>query len=130
MDFVKNENELLENVKTLVSYLAGNNETERKFAKDLVKKGKCFVCAKDGPRAMFFPSRFLGYAQNTMEKHNEGVEKYEVDGKKTNNTINKLLGGEPVESEEIEKEFNKFCATQEIDYNNSKPKFWEQALHL
>ena len=61
--------ELRHNMDTLDQYLDNKTERTYSFALELVKKGVCFVVCKENGKTKFYPSRFIGYADNTMSKH-------------------------------------------------------------
>lgn len=106
MEFVKSIDEIKENMKTLDEYIDKKKEPEYSFAIDLIKRGLCFIAikAKDGYR--FYPSRFMGYAENTMSKHQNNMLK---DGRKTNPVITNILQGKPSEYIELECAYREYC---------------------
>ena len=88
MKIVSNFNELITNSQTLDGYLRSQVDPEYDFALNLIKKGTCFVAVGVSGAYKFYPSRFIGYADNSMDAHLNNVEK---DGKETNPAISKIL---------------------------------------
>lgn len=132
MDFVKNRNNLQVNADTLYDYLIGNNVEKQIFAKNLIKRGRNFVIHKIDTELRFYPSRFMGYKDNTQEKHDKsrdeirlGLNKENtVHGRKTDRHITSILGNHS-ESDEMDSEYRKFCKKYGIETNQTKKhKFW------
>ena len=79
---------LLENMNTFDMYLDSNDETERDYAINLLTRGHDFVFRIVDGEYRFYPSRFIGYADNSIESHslNPG------DGRVTNHRLNRIIG--------------------------------------
>ncbi|MCB1660680.1 MAG: HNH endonuclease, partial [Pseudomonadales bacterium] len=74
----------------------------------------------------FAPSRFIGYANNTIDKHEANHSK---DGRETTPKISKLLGKDCVFDEELEKSYREFCQALGFEANDTgafgvKRKYW------
>jgi hypothetical protein len=135
LPLIKNKNEILQNIKTLDGYLEKTNSPECEYAKGLIQRGKCFVVVSspDGGYR-FFPSRFMGYANNTMEKHEKMGEMRRItgkttrDGKVTNPRITMFLGDLIENGHEqwshFETEYKNFCRKLRIIPNSINRKFW------
>jgi hypothetical protein len=55
----------------------------------------------------FAPSRFIGYKNNTITKHESNITK---DGRETNPAISDALGvKQPIINEELEELYKKYC---------------------
>ena len=107
MNVVKEIFQLKENISTLENYLNGKTDPEYSYAMDLIKRGTCFVAVKQGDEKYhFYPSRFIGYEKNTMNKHMNNLYK---DGKETNPAISEIIGYKPSENKELEAEYKKYC---------------------
>ena len=98
--------ELRQNISTLEMYLSKRHEPEFSFALERIKRGTCFVAVLNADGYHFYPSRFIGYTANTMDKHLNNTEK---DGRLTNPAISNLLGSEPVFTEDLEKAYRQYC---------------------
>ena len=128
MDFVQNEADLLKNVETLRTYLKSTDSEEVHFAQRLIHQGLCFVVVKTNGELEFFPSRFMGYLNNTKEKHEANRSK---DGKLTNPAISRILHGKPVLSNAVWQKYKCFCEAHGITpsaLTERKPKFWERVI--
>ena len=69
MNLVAARQDILANMKRLDGYLTSETAPVQSFAFDLIKKGVCFVALPDENRIKFYPSRFIGYQDNTMNSH-------------------------------------------------------------
>ena len=71
-DIIKTRDDVIANVRTLYSYLSGvEGEGSKAWAIDKMKRGKNFVVEIIDDRICFAPSRFVGYVNNTIDKHEE-----------------------------------------------------------
>ncbi len=70
-DTIKTRDDVIQNIKTLYSYLSDGNEDHYQWAIERLKKGKNYVVEIIDSHAYFAPSRFVGYKDNTIEKHEE-----------------------------------------------------------
>ena len=106
METVRNIDELLSNCSLLDSYLCAD-DIKTEYAKDLIKKGICFVVTKNGETYKFYPSRFVGYSNNSMVQHMENSGK---DGRVTNPAITSVLGGvKPSPDRFLDEEYCRYC---------------------
>jgi hypothetical protein len=120
MEFVKTLLDIIANIRTLEKYLISRNTVERRYAEDLVKKGKTILVYKVNGQNHFAPSRFSGYINNTMDKHIMNDEK---DGRDTNPVITQIVG-RPFENEKIESSFIDYCAKLGVVPDNTKRHYW------
>jgi hypothetical protein len=102
---IKNIDELRSNLLVLDNYLS-KDEEEEKFAKNLVRRGICFVAYKINSEWRFAPSRFIGYANNSMSIHKGN---YEKDGRKTNPVISRVIKRELKMDDSLEEEYFRYC---------------------
>lgn len=83
-DFIETHEDIVQNIKTLYSYLDGKVDSEHKnWAIQRMSQGKNYVIEVVDSQIYFAPSRFVGYVDNTMEKH----EANPGNGTETNNKI-------------------------------------------
>lgn len=69
-DFIKSRADVVHNIATLYSYLdGGQGDACRDWAVGRMVGGKNFVVEYIGSRLCFAPSRFVGYIDNTKDKH-------------------------------------------------------------
>lgn len=126
MELITNEQQLIKNIETLEGYLTEGSSDEMKEATSLVKRGICFVAYEALGELRFAPSRFIGYVDNTFEKHSLNESKH---GTFTNGAIKKILHEEPLPNEILEEKYLKYCSKLGIYPNNkavfgARRKFW------
>jgi len=103
---VRSREQILENVKVLDQYLCDtDSKINREYALDRIKKGTCFVVIKAQEGYRFYPSRFIGYANNSRLIHDISYK----DGRITNVAIEAVIKTKPVFIEEMENEYIKYC---------------------
>ena len=69
-DFIETREDIVQNIKTLYSYLDGEVDSEHKdWAIHRMSRGSNYVIEVVDSQIYFAPSRFVGYVDNTMEKH-------------------------------------------------------------
>ena len=106
MRLVESLEEIKDNIETIDNYLNKKLDSEYTFALKLIKKGVCFIVAKSDNNYKFYPSRFIGYANNTMSEHLNNDEK---DGRETNPAISDILHQKCVTDKEMEREYKNYC---------------------
>ena len=83
-DYIEKREDIISNIETLYSYLHGESgEDYKQWAVDKLKRGKNMVVEVIDGHICFAPSRFVGYINNTREKHDEN----HGDGTDTDNRI-------------------------------------------
>ena len=127
MDLVKSLAELKDNMTTLDEYLANESAPECSYALDKIKRGTCFVVQKCGDDYKFYPSRFVGYVNNSMTAHERNDFK---DGRETNDAISKILEQKPSANDGLEKLYKNYCESLGFTANKTGSfgvtrKFWE-----
>lgn len=103
---VENLNELMANTKLLDKYLNSKIDPEYSFALNLIKKGTCFVVIREQNIYKFYPSRFIGYAENSIDFHMNNSNK---DGRETNLFISNILKSNPIQSNILENLYQEYC---------------------
>ena len=121
MEFVKTIEDLKKNMQTLDEYIDKKCDPEYSYAMDLIRRGLCFITIEIKYGYRFYPSRFIGYAENTMDKHLNNDER---SGLKTNPIINSILKESPSERSDLENEYTKYCKMLGVEKQNRKHKFW------
>ena len=106
MRTVQSVKEIIYNMDVLDSYLNCKCESEYSFALNLIKRGTCFIAVKSGEQYRFYPSRFIGYANNNMDSHLNNEYK---DGKETNPAISEVLGKKLGYNSDLEKAYREYC---------------------
>ena len=130
MELIETLEDLVENARTLSGYFKNGSPEELEFTKNLVSHGKAFCVFDFNGELSFFPSRFLGYKNNTKEKHENGRLNRIIDGKETTPKIDKIIKGRSLRNVKFEKEYEKFCELIGIKKRIQKirPRFWETIL--
>ena len=106
MNCIRTIEDIRENMYTLDEYLDRKCESEYSFALDRIKRGTCFIAHKTDGNYRFYPSRFMGYANNTMDAHLNNTNK---DGRITTPIISKILCQAPVYDAELDKAYRAYC---------------------
>lgn len=125
---ITNLGELWDNCEVLESYLNSGKDPEYSFALNLIRRGICFVAIESKGIYRFYPSRFVGYQENSMKKHENNEWK---DGKETNPVIGNLLGiGMPVPNASLDLAYRDYCRKLGFEPQDKgafgvKHKFWE-----
>jgi 5-methylcytosine-specific restriction protein A len=125
MDTVSTKEEIRNNIELFEKYLCGGAE-EQKFVHSLIGKGKNFIAYKIDDEFRFTPSRYIGYVNNTKDKHDGNLTK---DGKKTDPAITKIVDHKPSPSEELDTAYFSFTSKLDIKPKNiDNRKYWELDL--
>ena len=106
MELIQTISDLTNNIQTLDEYLNRKTEPSYSFALGLVKRGICFIAKASDHGYRFYPSRFIGYLNNTMTAHENNEWK---DGKETNPAISKILGCKPAPDAELDQAYQQYC---------------------
>ena len=127
MDVVKSMDEIRINMKTMDSYLIKADNPEYIYALSLISKGICFVADDSTGKFRFYPSRFIGYVNNTMSKHECNSSK---DGRVTNPAISKVLNQKPEADSEMEIAYKEYCKSLGIQVKEKgsfgvSRKYWK-----
>ena len=126
MELILDKLQLLENIETVETYLADGTENEQLDIQNYIKRGTCFVAYKIETEIRFAPSKFLGYINNSLNRHIPS----ETDGRDTNRVINTILDSKPLPNDKLEKKYFKYCNDlgiypSENGAFGAKRKFWQ-----
>lgn len=121
MKLVQSIDDIYANIQTVDIYLDEKHEPEYSYALDLVHNGRCFAAVKSGSGYKFYPSRFIGYIDNTMDKHENNENR---DGKETNPAISAILHSPLSFDPELELSYEEYCKNLGFDVYNYKRKYW------
>lgn len=127
MRVVKSIEEIKKNMKTLDNYLSKKVDLEYSYALDLIKRGICFIADNSSGEYRFYPSRFVGYANNSMDKHENNIFK---DGKETNPVISGMLGCKPAVDADLDAKYKAYCQSLGLQPNERgafgvERKYWK-----
>ena len=125
-ELVKSLEDILQNAKTINIYLSEMDTENFEYARSLIKKGTCFFVIKENNSYKFYPSRFIGYINNSKIKHESSCYK---DGRITNAAIYNILREKPLNNIFYENEYLKYCASLGIVTSKTgsyevKRKYW------
>ncbi len=124
---IKTLDELLDNCAILDEYVASRKDPEYSFALGLIKRGTCFVVLESDDVLRFYPSRFVGYQENSMSKHECNGSK---DGRVTNPAISQILNSKgPEPDTKLDALYKEYCKALGFEPNDKGTfgvdhKFW------
>lgn len=116
-DFIETRENVLENIKTLYSYLEDTTDANTyKWATGILKNGRIYVAEIIDSKLYFAPSRFIGYKSNTVQKHqsNHG------DGNQTNDKLVEFY--KKVQDERLDAAFQNVL--NQYDLSSGNKKYW------
>ena len=144
MELVKNINDIIENAKRFDNYIESGNPDEKEFAISCIGWGRCFVVVKENDNYKFYPSKYIGYKNNSVsvyydayysaeallgeEKHRDAAY-YTFDGRISNKAINKVLGCVCQKDYAMSEKFIEYCNKHELK-GSEKKKFWLNIIEL
>ncbi len=120
LQFIENTDQIIENIKTMEQYLNSDNEAEKKFARELIKKGRAMLIYKVKGHNHFAPIRFIGFKKNSMTGH---IDNEKRESRDTAPALQSLLG-KPFTHQAIEKEFLDYANTIKGDTLKATRKYW------
>lgn len=115
-DFIENRIDVVKNIYTLYSYAKSTVAVDREWALERFQKGRWYVVEPFGNTLLFAPSRFVGYKNNTREKHtsNRG------DGTETNNKFRELKLYKGIVDDYLSEQFENFMTTLGIEKKSAQ----------
>lgn len=130
MKLINHKDQLINNIDTLEGYVTSEDAYSNDAAKSLIKRGTCFVAYTIGDELRFAPSRFIGYANNKINKHSASLEK---DGRETNKVINEIFGSKPLSNEKLNLKYLDYCKRLGIQPSEkgsfgAPRKFWQLSI--
>lgn len=123
LEFVETLEDIAMNVQMLARYLKSADNKERTFAASLIKLGRNFLAVDDNKNILFFPSRFVGYKNNSYTAHSANIFK---DGTDTDPVISRILDTSYEHNSILELKYQKFCESNGIIPSKIKRKYWPQ----
>ena len=116
-DIIQFREDVIANVRTLYSYLSGDEgEDSKTWAIDKMKRGKNFVVEIIDDKVCFAPSRFVGYINNTKDKHEEN----HGDGTQTDALMKQFYT--IISDERLDQAFQ--VAVEPFGITTASKKFW------
>lgn len=130
-DYIEKRQDIISNIETLYSYLHGDSGEENKsWAIDKLVRGKNMVAEVINGHVCFGPSRFVGYLNNTKEKHDEKPG----DGTSTDDKIKRFY--KKISDERLDMLFQRLLFEYKVMPAASK-KYWipkgitiDELLHI
>lgn len=118
-DYIESREDLMKNMQTLYAYLEGKyGDEHKKWAKDIMTRGKNYVVEVVDNQIYFSPSRFAGYKDNTKDKH----ETNPGNGGQTDDKLETFYY-EATKNEELNTVFRNQMIKYGVEYNVDK-SFW------
>lgn len=144
MELVKKIDEMIENAKRFDAYIERGTPNEKHFAINCIALGRCFVVIKENDKHRFYPSKYIGYKNNSASRYEDayydaeaiqGEEKYgeasyyTFDGRVSNKAITKVLGCVCEKDHELTERFIEYCNGIGLK-GSDKRKFWKNIIEL
>lgn len=114
-DFIESRADVVKNIYTLYSYAKSPIIEDKQWALQRFKQGRWYVVEPFGNTLLFAPSRFVGYKNNTKEKHiaNHGH------GTQTNNKLRELNLYKESVDDYLSEQFKQFTKELGIETNTA-----------
>ncbi len=127
---IESIDDLWENLSEFSSYYKSDNLEKRDFFEKTIKRGWKYVCAEVDGTLMFCPSRFAGYKNNNMSRHEEKRNRRGdgLDGTKTTAQINRILAQAPNSNQSYEDDFIKLCDSLKIKPHKRVRSYWKISI--
>jgi hypothetical protein len=123
MKIISSLNQLKKNLEIVEFYLTEGNVKEQQEICDYIRRGRSFVAYNINGELRFAPSRFCGYVNNTLKKHDLNDLKHGWD---TNKAISEIIGTGPTSNEKLNKAYLKYCKELGlVSINFNKRRFWQ-----
>lgn len=122
MSHVANFNEIERNAFALLDVAHGMG-AERDLALKLIKGSFVYYPVEYEGQLAFVPSKFIGYRNNTVAKH-EALKRVEGrDGRQTNVAVDKILG-RSFADDKLDERLREYCRFLGVEVEKKKHRFW------
>ena len=116
-DFIETRDDVIRNIKTLYHYLSDENDVDTyQWASSIFKNGRIYVIEIIDSHICFSPSRFVGYKDNTKDKHKEN----HGDGNQTNDVLKNYY--QKVQDDRLDIVFQKELSRYHL--SSGEKKYW------
>lgn len=117
---VTSKRQLIKNLDRVEGYLSNGSDELYNAMAQYIARGRVFVSYIVNGEYHFAPSRFVGYIDNTLVKHQNNQEK---DGKKTTPAITHILGSRAYDSR-LDNAYLNYCEWLGVTPSKNKRSFW------
>lgn len=117
---ITTKNQLIKNLDRIEGYLSNGSDELYDAMAQYIARGRVFVSYKVNGEYHFAPSRFVGYKDNTLVKHQNNQEK---DGKKTTPAITHILGERAYDTK-LDQAYLNYCKWLGVTPSKNKRTFW------
>lgn len=117
---INSKSQLIKNLDRVEGYLSSVNEELYNTMAQYIARGRVFVTYIVDGKYHFAPSRFVGYKDNTLVKHQNNEEK---DGRITTPAITKILGSRTFDPR-LEEAYLMYCEWLDVRAANQKRTYW------
>lgn len=115
-DFIESRSDVIQNIRTLYAYLSDNDDDTVQWASSILKNGRNYVIEVLDNHVFFAPSRFVGYKDNSIEKH----QRHHGNGNHTDNELRQYY--QKVEDERLDNLFQKLLG--QFGLSSGNKKYW------
>lgn len=115
-DFIESRSDVIQNIRTLYAYLSDNDDDTVLWASSILKNGRNYVIEVLDNHVFFAPSRFVGYKDNSIEKH----QRHHGNGNHTDNELRQYY--QKVEDERLDNLFQKLLG--QFGLSSGNKKYW------
>lgn len=123
---ISSASELVENIRTVEKYLQmKKNSTEFKKMASLIQRGRNLVAYIVDGEYHFAPSRFVGYTDNSIEKHTKNINNANRNGIESTRVIShEILHDRCLPSDYLEKKYVKYCTKLGVSVHKRDRAYW------
>lgn len=116
-DFIETRDDVIRNIKTLYHYLRDEKDDDTyQWATSIFKNGRIYVIEIIDSHICFSPSRFVGYKDNTKDKHQEN----HGNGNQTNDVLKNYY--QKVQDDRLDIVFQKELSRYHL--SSGEKKYW------
>lgn len=120
---VSSMEEIKHNITVVEQYLNDNSQEAKERMYDLIRQGQNYVAYKVAGTYHFAPSRFIGYKDCNLDKHDKNESKH---GSKTSARLRrKYLLGKDAENEYFDFLLRQQCEEAGFSLENRHHTFWD-----
>lgn len=120
---IESKEEIKQNLLTVEQYLNGNSKEAKDAMYGLICRGKNFVAYKVGNEYHFAPSRFIGYKDCNLDKHDANELKH---GTRTSQRMRHVgILGPDTENPKLEALLEKQCSEAGYELRSGRHTFWD-----